>query len=534
MAQLTDLDKIRKTRLWNKRIKNFFFFLLFSGVIFAISLFVYHKGNLDLRTAVGNITAELTAGSGFPVSTPSGKLSSMGIVDSSLLVTTDSNLYTYNSTGRKLLDLQHGMITPTISIGGSRFLLYDRGGKKVMVFSRNSELYTSQSDFAVYDGDIARNGNFALVSGSDRFLSQVNVYNGDGKMFYQCFFGNRPAVAVGLDDARDGMAVGLLDVNNGDYLSTILRYQFDQKDASAEIQLPGELLLDLVCEDNGSVRVLTQSRAVLLDSQLREDASYPFNGKTMQHFRYTSEGKLLISLRESTGLKRNEIVLLDEQLKLLCALPSAEDLPQDLQVDSSHIYVRRDDALLIYDFTGKELARVQISGMNRFYPFNGLLYYSTSNELCTIPIKELIQANSTLTPNTAAGSSGASSGAASSQTGSDASSAPPSSSSTGWDTLREAILGTSSESAASSGASDGQSGDASLAATETDNTGADTSKASSASDTASSLTADDGTPSSSGTSITPKTLVPNNTNAVNTSSDSTQPAAGSEGGQDNH
>lgn len=388
MAQLTDLEKVRRRRAWNKRIRSLFLLALFAAVVFALSLLVYHKGEMDIKSALGDITAEMTTGSGYPASLPGGKLLEAIPLDNTLAILADSNLYTYNATGRRLLDVQHGMINPTVSVAGGRILAYDRGANKVLLFSRSSQLLQMTSEFVLYDGDVAKSGNFALASGSDKFLSQVVVYNGEGNWIYQCNFSDRPVTCVSLADNKEMMAVGLVDARAGEFLSSIVRYRFSSKDPAAQLELPGELLLQLDYREGNNVRVLTDQRAVLFNGDLRELGSFPYGDLQLMRFRYGSDGKLLLYLRDATGERKGRVVVLDERMQQLCVIQVNEEL-SDMKLDADRIYLSRKGEVALYDLAGKELARLPMSGLGVFQPMDGVLYYTTASELCALPVREI-------------------------------------------------------------------------------------------------------------------------------------------------
>lgn len=434
MAQLTDLEKVRRRRVWRKRVRSLFLLTLFAAIVFAASMLVYHKGEMDIKTAVGDITAEIGTGSGYPSPLPGGKLLQMTSADNALVVAADSNLYTYNATGRVLLNTQHGMITPTVTTAGSRILAYDRGANKVMLFSRSGLIRQITADFTLYDGDIAKNGNFALASGSDTHLSMVTVYNGEGAQICQCRFSDRPVISVSLADGRESMAVGLVDVRGGEYLSSIARFQFSIKEATAQVELPGELLLSVNYQDGSNVYAVTDRRVVVFNSDLRELASYPFEDLQLLRFRYSDGGGVLVHLRNATGQRKGQVLMLNDKLGVACAIPEDAEL-DDMKLDGSSIYLMRRGEIAVYDFNGQETGRMPVSGLGLFHVMGGTLYYTTSRELCAIETRNIAQTSEARMPEDGA-SAVSGQPAASSSAGGDR-----------WELVKEALMGTPPQSA---------------------------------------------------------------------------------------
>lgn len=177
MAQLTDLNKVRKKRARRKLLRNLALLALFAAGVYGISSVVYQMGDMDIRTAMSNIKAEVTTGDGFPVTLSSGRPTTLHAAQNTLVLLTDTNICTYNHTGRKLLDVQHGMANLAVSIAGERIMAYDRGSRDITFYSRASQVGQNTMDFPIYDADISRNGNYAVATESDRHLARVSVYN---------------------------------------------------------------------------------------------------------------------------------------------------------------------------------------------------------------------------------------------------------------------------------------------------------------------------------------------------------------------
>lgn len=464
MAQLIDFQKVRR-RMWRKRLHNLLFLAGFAAIVFGVSFLVYHNGNMDLRTAVNTVTAEFASGSGYPVVLPGGRLLGMSYMDNGLIITADSNLYTYNNTGRRMLDVQHGMINPTISVAGSRFLAYDRGGTKVMLFSRSNQLRQVSTDFAIYDGDMARNGNFALASRSDRHLSQVIAYNGDGNIICRYLFSRRPAVCVSLADSKDAMTVGLLDAQNGDFLSVISRYQFPIENPTASIELPGELILHLNYQDGSNIRAITDQRVILFNSDMKETASFSYGEQQLIRFQYGQDGKLALYLRDATGERKGRAVVLNDHLEALCSVPQNAD-PNGMALENGILYLSQSGEILLYNFTGKQTGHYAINGLGLIQPMGDTLYYTTGSELCTITSKEIMDrtsqrgssknaSESSSTASQRRGSSEESESASSSSRRSNSSDAESSkmeqSASDRWAMVKDALLGSESEAASQDG-----------------------------------------------------------------------------------
>ena len=99
MAKATEFDKLRKSRRRKRmfrRIVAGLIFLVFAGVCFVSSSFVYQ---LDLGSRLDNLRASLEGGDGFPVSMSDLTILNLLPMDGDVAVATTAGTYLYNGNG---------------------------------------------------------------------------------------------------------------------------------------------------------------------------------------------------------------------------------------------------------------------------------------------------------------------------------------------------------------------------------------------------------------------------------------------------
>ena len=78
MAQLTDLDQVRKRRARRRTIKGFVTLGIFALVVFGCAFLIRQVGDVNLRTAYSDIKEGLSTGEGYPLQLPGGNILAMG------------------------------------------------------------------------------------------------------------------------------------------------------------------------------------------------------------------------------------------------------------------------------------------------------------------------------------------------------------------------------------------------------------------------------------------------------------------------
>lgn len=396
MAQLTDLEKVRSRRARRKLVRNLLVLAAFGVVVFGAAYFMQRMGQTDLKSAVGDIRAEIQTGTGYPVPLPGGKILATDLFNNALVLVTDSNLCTFNDTGRKMADQQHGLAAPAVSIAGDRMLLYDLGAAKIESYSRTARNWEMTVPFPVYDVDLSKNGNFAVASDSDRALAQVSVYNSEQKNIFNWLSADRPVISVSLADSKEAMAVGCIDVLGGNYSSRISRFQLSMDKEMGYADLPGELLLSVNYRSGSNVYALTDKRAVMFGNDLTEENSYAFNDSKLLRFQYGEDGRLLLLLQKQGGTQESMAVVLSPNLKMESSF-SIEGQIKGMTFDNKYLYVTDKEKVTIYEEDGTPVAVIPLSGIQFAVPINGVLYYGVGAQIMAAEVKQLVEAKSGLT-----------------------------------------------------------------------------------------------------------------------------------------
>ena len=388
MAQLTDLEKVRRRRARRRMVRSLFILALFAAVVFLCVTVIRQAGDLDLKTAYSDLRAGMASGDGYPVSLPGGQVTELESAGDALVMLTDTNLYTYNSSGGQMLGVQHGMASQTLKTARDRILLYDPSAEKLAVYSKSAQLSSVTTDSQIHTADLATNGNFAVVTGANDALARVIVYNRGAEEIFR-FSGNTPIISISLADNRDTMAVGFVDASDGKYLSSIRKFQFSyQEGDTGRVDLPGELLLMVDYRSASAIRALTDQRVILFDGDLRETASFAFGETVLDRYADSPDGRLVLVLGNYDKEKRLSVVTLDRDFNEIGRFTIDYNI-SGVKADSDYIYLMAKDRLHILGFDGAMAASVQINSLSQIQPVGGKLYYTTDTAINVIDIGEI-------------------------------------------------------------------------------------------------------------------------------------------------
>lgn len=150
-----------------------------------------------------------------------------------LAVASREKLSIFSAGGRELFSSNHNYGNPALAISDKHVLLYDVGGKQFSLYNSFSKLNEEKLDYAIYGADMAENGDFAIITKSEKYDSVIKVYKQNGKI-YTYSFSSGLVSSVALSD-NGKQLVALLTHSSGSEISTEIRlYNVGKDDFKSE------------------------------------------------------------------------------------------------------------------------------------------------------------------------------------------------------------------------------------------------------------------------------------------------------------
>ena len=167
--------KKRRFKIAMLRTKKFIGAVLALAIVcVAVWLFVKE----DVAGIIGDrIAASSSSGASMPVEIAGTSVKETFTIGDNVGVLTDGNVALYAKNGKQLLSYTHGMTDPIVKAAGRRFLLYDRGGTKLVVRMRDKVLFEKEFDYKIISANISSDGWITVVTAAQRYASQLHVWN---------------------------------------------------------------------------------------------------------------------------------------------------------------------------------------------------------------------------------------------------------------------------------------------------------------------------------------------------------------------
>ena len=290
----------------------------------SVQIFLNRSGSFPVRTGITEpLQAEVLAG-GFAV---------LGQED----------LLVYSGTGTQLRSIQHGYARPAISVGSSRFCIYNRGGTELQVESRTRSLYSKKLSENILLCQMSANGSVAVVTQSSRYLAEMTVYPPDFGEPYQWWTTKTEGtpVRVAFADDNHRLAVGCISAKDGQLASGIYFLDTRKNTVTASYQAEtGSALLDLQWISNSQVLCIYDSFACVLNpSTGAELCRFSYGGAAVSSVSvYGRTAALLLSMRSGSRL----VVLND---KMSAILDETVSMANRVAITHNSVYLLRESTV---------------------------------------------------------------------------------------------------------------------------------------------------------------------------------------------
>ena len=377
MGQATDFNRLRAKRKRNLFLRRLLVLALIAGVIFAALSLSTALAERQLPTLATNFFGGL-GGPGFPVRMPAGTLEQVRALGGDIAVINGANLHLYNRRGRELLSAQRVGQGAILLTAGNRMLIYTIGGQGFSIYFQNRLLMDGEHDNQIRAAALGRQGNYAIVSSTMQFRSQLTVFTEGFEERFQWNSQELVQIAA-LCPGGNGVAAGSISTQGGLLYSRVTVFALDRRDPIAELVFANQLILGLEYLSEGRVAVITDRGLRVVDTGSgRVINSYDIQGGVVASSRI-EDGYVLL-LWHNHEYRAQAAILFDARgQELGRADPGAA--VQDMQVGSGGAYILTATGITRYGRAMDQLGKFEQTGIQRILLAQGVLYYFTDDEI---------------------------------------------------------------------------------------------------------------------------------------------------------
>ena len=230
---------------------------------------------------------------------------------SGLAVASRERFSIFSAGGRELLTSNHNYGNPALEVSDKNVLLYDVGGKQFSLYNSFTKTRDEKLDYPIYGADMAKNGDFALITKSEKYNSVVNVYDQNGTSWSYSFSSGR-VCAVAISDNGSQLAVLLTYSDNAEMKTEIRLYDVG-KDNYKTSNLTFSGIPYAVSILDGNIYVVGSKGVNVFSSNLSLNGEYLSDSEI---YRY-SFGEDNIAIADISGVGgKTRVLLLNKKCKV--------------------------------------------------------------------------------------------------------------------------------------------------------------------------------------------------------------------------
>lgn len=349
--------KKRRFKIAMLRTKKFIGAVLALAIVcVAVWLFVKE----DVAGIIGDrIAASSSSGASMPVEIAGTSVKETFTIGDNVGVLTDGNVALYAKNGKQLLSYTHGMTDPIVKAAGRRFLLYDRGGTKLVVRMRDKVLFEKEFDYKIISANISSGGWITVVTAAQRYASQLHVWNSayDEEIFTWSSSGEY-IICSAADSGSKTVAAATLTANaSGQMVTTVHIFTTEAAIELGKKDFSGEAAVSLEYNSSGNVKIICDSMAAVVDRSGNVIGRYDFDRKLISCVNAHGTSGMALVFDRYTEARATDVTFIGsrgEQVKtvsvsgkFLCA-----------NGNSSHAAVYCDGTATVFDYSGNKTAEL--------------------------------------------------------------------------------------------------------------------------------------------------------------------------------
>lgn len=279
----------------------------------------------------------------------------------------------YQADGQRSLTVSFAMEEPRAIASRNYLAAYDLGGTTFSICNSYAELYRGTTEFPIYSITVSDAGYFAVVTASDRALSQVLLYDGSYNLI-QRFYRSSATVSVAISDG--GRYIGLLGARaEGGVLDL---FMMSDAEPFSTLYFENELPLGLGFTSSTTVAVITDRVVHTLHVDGKRYNTVSFSGKPPLSWHIGKEGIAVVAetdtvraLCEVTWIEKRGGVAFRVSLESIKGISLSDNVLWALSEEELRAYHIKTGALLAIFETGKDCIGLFGLGQSDAYVFYG-------------------------------------------------------------------------------------------------------------------------------------------------------------------
>ena len=298
-------NKARRRR----RVLKTVFWIAVLGV--AAWFFLFGNDVISFRGIKNFFIETFTSGKDDSVAPLNGtSVEDVWLMGSDVLVVSDIGVMLMSGSGRELMTAQHGCADPSAAVCGNCFLVFERGGARWELYSKEGLVRSGAAPYDIIDAAVASNGSVALVTSSKSYHNEVHYFDSSGAETYVWYSADNYVYKVGMKS--NGKAFTALGMCPDGGETSVSAFVFDPRSKAEPLKAPlGGNNFYYVSYKGSNVALIGDSGVVTLDEDGAVKTSFDYGGMSLRGYSCVSDRTVLVLSKYGVG-RECVIVSLDD------------------------------------------------------------------------------------------------------------------------------------------------------------------------------------------------------------------------------
>ncbi|MGL5972750.1 MAG: DUF5711 family protein [Oscillospiraceae bacterium] len=346
--RISDIEsaRIKKKQIYKKKKKEryrqivFFIilFLILNSIIKPINILKMSYNRLD------NLINKQT----FPVNTNSDLNNYIYKSGDDGFVITDTSYFFINKGGNIYNRGRHNFSAPLYSMNDDNIAIYQQNSNVYYTGNKYQDIQKHEIKQSILNADVAKDGKVAVVAESDRYLSEVIVFDGD-KEIYRWSNANEYITSIKFSENSKKIYVTCLYTNNGILSTAFYTLDFNKTQETLKVNLENFFVVDFVF-DKDSIILVGHNEIVKINKNGEVDKKTSYDNKLLYSHGFI-DNNIVVFLSNGENSGSFSIIIFDEDLNKFSDF-SYNDYIDRIYLDKTGVYLSKDNNIFRYDLKG--------------------------------------------------------------------------------------------------------------------------------------------------------------------------------------
>lgn len=297
-----------------------------------------------------------------------------GLSDGNIVLTTNS-LVSFKSDGSVRSSDKLGYSNPLVKSKSGNYIVFERSTGKFAIMNRMGVVYHSDGGEEIINADIAKNGNYAIITRKTQASSVLSVYSSSNKLLFQWECTDEYLSQAALSKNGKTVAVSSIGVKNGEAYSKIMFFNLDSTDVEGAFEYTGESAYVIRFIGNKELSIITDKSYMIADLRSMESQVISYDYDVVDGYAFADNNSAAILKKAFGTLDKYILTVIDKNGEKKFEKEFDKDIV-DFKIDDKNVYVMMTGEIVVYSISSGEKLNITETdgGLNSMFVNDGYVY----------------------------------------------------------------------------------------------------------------------------------------------------------------